>query len=85
MRSALPLLVMLCSCACASIKPAIATIDDVASDLCVLFAVDNESELGGLTPAQFCSIKENVQPFIDEALAAQQAGGSLALQRTDGK
>jgi len=64
--------------ACAGFKSVIRTADDIASDLCVLFAVDNKSDIAeryNLTPQQWCAVKENFQPFIDDVLQLRRTQG----------
>lgn len=68
----------------ATAKNAGRTINDVAGILCELFAVDaSEEVLGGLTVGAYCGIHKNLKPFLDEALAAQQAA-ALRVSREDG-
>lgn len=59
------------------------TIVDVGGELCELFGQENEAELEGLSPAEFCAIADNVKPFIDAALSAQQTAGAMALGRDE--
>ena len=67
---------------CAALKPIARTINDVGNVLCELFAVDqSEEQRDGLSPSQWCAIKEHVDPFIAEALAAKQAAGLTAMSR----
>jgi hypothetical protein len=64
---------------CAEALPIIRTILDVATILCEVTAEEQpKDELGGLTPAQWCSIPENVQPFLDGAKAAQEEAAGKA-------
>jgi len=70
-------IIALACAGCAGAKPILRTIDDAATTLCLLAAAEQPSEkIGGMTPEQWCAIKENFQPFIDEALAAQKAAAS---------
>lgn len=62
-------------------KPFVRTINDAATTLCRLFAAEHEDQLGGMTAADFCSVKENLDPFIDAALSAKQTAGSMAVSR----
>lgn len=66
---------------CATVRSTIRTINDIAGDACVLFASDHEHELEGLTPAEFCAIQDNLDPFIDHITAAQQSAGRVAVGR----
>lgn len=60
-------------------KSAIKTIDDIASDLCMFAASEQPQEaLGGFSPGDFCKVKDNLQPFIDEALAAKMAASQAS-------
>jgi hypothetical protein len=66
-------------CQCAAFKNTVRTINDIASDLCMLVAVDQEAEdLDGLSPSAWCAIQENLAPFIDAALSAQQDAAGQA-------
>ncbi len=59
--------------------PIVKTMDDIATDLCMFAASEQEQEaLAGLSPADFCRVKDHLQPFIDEALAAKRAAGQAA-------
>lgn len=69
---------------CASWKAVGKTADDAAAILCNLYAVENEDALG-LGPADFCAIKENLQPFIDQALAAKREAGFQLARETPGE
>lgn len=70
---------------CAALKTIVRTIDDIAEDACVLFATQNAGEhterLQGLSPAEFCDIKENLDPFIEHITRAQQTAGGMAVSR----
>jgi hypothetical protein len=57
------------------------TLNDAADIACTLFATDHTAELQGLTPRQFCDIKHNFDPFLDEILSAQRVAGTrLGIQ-----
>lgn len=58
------------------------TINDAAGILCNLFAADHPDDLAGMTPVEWCAVHDNLKPFIDEALAAQQVAGRQSLQRS---
>ena len=62
-------------------KPFVRTISDAATTLCNLFGQEHPDQLGGMTAADFCSVKENLDPFIDAALAAKQTAGAMAVSR----
>ena len=65
---------------CAWFKGAVHTAADAARVLCELWAQDNESQLK-LSPSDFCAVAENIQPFIDAALAAKRdAGGTVGAR-----
>jgi hypothetical protein len=66
---------------CSFLKDAGRTIHDAATILCRLFAEENQKELAGITPQQFCAAEENLRPFIDEALKAKQTAGGTALSQ----
>jgi hypothetical protein len=56
-------------------KPIARTIADAARLLCELGVAEEPPEtLQGLSPAAFCAVEDNVRPFVDAALAAQQMG-----------
>lgn len=71
---------------CTAVKNVVRTIDDVASDLCLLTATEVPPEqLQGFNPKEWCQVKEHLQPFIDEALSAQRAaagGAGLSLKES---
>ncbi len=76
------LAVFLSSCAAwQKAKPFVRTINDAATTLCHLFAAEHEDQLGGMTATDFCSVKENLDPFIDAALSAKQTAGAMAVSR----
>jgi len=57
---------------CGAIKPIIRTIVDIATLLCENAASEQPiSALQGKTPQQFCKVKANVQPFIDQVKYAK--------------
>lgn len=68
--------------ACAAVKPVLRTIDDVAQDLCMIFAAENEDALG-ISPGDFCEAKQHLQPFIDQVLAAKQTAGGMATAKPE--
>ena len=59
------------------------TLNDAASVLCELFATD-QGEALGMSPVEWCSVKENLDPFLDEILAAQRNATAMSLNRTSG-
>lgn len=63
---------------CATVKHVARTINDAADIACTLFAADHEAELQGLSPRQWCDIKRNFDPFLEEILQAQRAAGAKA-------
>jgi hypothetical protein len=70
--------------ACAAVKGVVRTLNDIAKDLCALTASEqlerDGAALDGLSVAQWCDIKENLDPFIDEVLKAQKlAAGQAGL------
>ena len=62
-------------------KPFVRTINDAATTLCNLFGQEHPEQLAGVSAADFCSVKENLDPFIDAALAAKQTAGVMAVSR----
>jgi hypothetical protein len=65
---------------CAAFKKVVRTVNDIATDLCWIAAADHPDQLGGLTPAAWCAIKENIDPFINHVLQAKQDhDGKLGL------
>jgi hypothetical protein len=76
----LALLALLPGCAAfQSAKPVLRTVDDVATNLCALFFADRESISVEDAARTFCRTKRQLQPWIDEVLAAQQAAGLQAV------
>jgi hypothetical protein len=65
----------------ATIKDIGRTINDAADIACTLFAAEHTDALQSLTPRQWCDLKENFDPFLDEILSAQRAAGArLGIQ-----
>ncbi len=74
------LVVTLIACG-ASIRDIGHTINDAADIACTLFAAQHVEELNELTPRQWCDIKSNFDPFLEEILQAQRvAGAKLGIQ-----
>lgn len=71
---ALILVTLLTVVGCAAFKKVVRTANSVATDLCWIFAADHKDALGGLAPAAWCGIKENLDPFIEYILKAQNDG-----------
>jgi len=64
---------------CSSVKPILNTVNDAARIICELAAAEHaDSERAGLTAQQWCAIRKNLDPFIEEALRAQRAGAEKA-------
>lgn len=70
---------------CGTLKDIGRTVNDAASILCNVFAVEMQDAdpdlLGSLSPADYCAIQDNLSPFIDQALAAKNAAGQLSVAR----
>lgn len=65
---------------CTLVRPVVRTVNDIARDLCTLTVMEQTDQIQGLTPAEFCEMRDNVAPFIDEIMAAKRtAGGELGL------
>lgn len=60
---------------CAAWKPVARTVTDLASVVCEGLAAENQEQLQGLSPADWCAIQRNLDPFIDAVLAAKQKAG----------
>jgi hypothetical protein len=70
---------------CAAAKGVARTVNDAARILCELVAAEQpQDELAGLSPGEWCAIKKNLDPFIEEALKAQKAGAHRAGLRRAG-
>jgi len=76
--SVLALLLATFAFACGTLKDAGRTANDAASILCELFAAENQQAVG-MSPGDWCKLHDNLEPFIDQALAAKQAAGAAAL------
>lgn len=69
---ALGMLVFIICISCAALKSTLRTIDDVATDLCMIVATEQDpKDLQGMSPSQWCAIHDNLKPFIDAALSAK--------------
>lgn len=79
------LLVCVCVAGCAWLKQAGRTIKDVAETLCILTASEqDEAKLGGMDPEAWCEVEENLSPFLDLVLSAQeQAAGKAGFALPD--
>ncbi len=69
---------------CDTLKDIGRTANDAAEILCELFAAENPEALGGIDPIAWCSVRDNLDPFIEEILAAQRNATALSLNRTSG-
>jgi len=78
--AALILVALLSVAGCAAFKKVARTANSVATDLCWIFAADHQDELGGIAPAAWCAIKENLDPFIEYILKAQNDGVSEPIE-----
>jgi hypothetical protein len=61
---------------CAATKSVARTLNDVARNLCMLTASDYGEEKLGMTPKDWCDVRENLDPFIREVTSAQAAAVS---------
>lgn len=64
---------------CAEAKPYLRTADDVASSLCAIFFSEQQGLSVEEAAAKFCQTKDQLQPWIDEVLAAKRQAGIQAL------
>lgn len=69
---------------CAEARPILRTVDDVAKNLCALFYAEKQSLSVEDAARSFCRTRDAWEPWIDEALRAQQAGGAVATSRDAG-
>lgn len=64
----------------ADAKPVVRTADDLAQQACALFF----GQKMGISPEDafraYCAARKDFAPFIDPVLAAEQQGGTLALE-----
>lgn len=73
--------------ACAGLKTVLRTADDIATDLCMLFATDNAEDLAerySMSPREWCAVKDNFQPFIDDVLKLRREQGIEMGARING-
>ncbi len=70
--------------ACAGLKKAVLTADDVAAQL---LCAQNTSELKGITVDEardsYCSTRETWRPWLDAVLRARRAGAAMAAGKPD--
>ena len=64
---------------CATMKNIGRTTNDIARALCSVFAAENEDQLQGFSPDEWCAVHENLQPFVEYIVSAKQAAGAAAL------
>ena len=65
---------------CAAFKKVVRSVNHIATDLCWIFAEEHPDQLGGLLPSDWCSVKENIDPFIDYVLKASQDGATTCQE-----
>lgn len=64
--------------ACADVKPVARTVNDVARDLCAMFFSERQGISFDDAARGICATREVLDPFIREALRAQQIAGAAA-------
>lgn len=64
-------------CTGGSYRPIARTVVDIAIAACESFAAQDEGNLGGLRPSDWCAIASNAQPFIDGLLSASHKAGLM--------
>lgn len=57
---------------CAATKAVVRSVNDIARQLCELTAAESGDKLG-MTPEEWCAVRENLDPFIREVTSAQSA------------
>ena len=75
MRRALSLvavLSLLVAVACAEVKPVARTAVDIARDFCVMTVAERNGISVEEAVKQFCATEEQLDPWLDELLAAKQ-------------
>jgi predicted small secreted protein len=85
MRSLIVIVLALALTSCGTIKQIGRTIQDVAQALCLVAASEQPKDaLGGMSAEDWCSIEENLRPFLDAALSAkQEAEGKAGFSRSE--
>jgi hypothetical protein len=64
---------------CGWLGSAIRTTIDIARCLCEVVAAEQpEGELAGMSPEEWCEVRENLEPFIDEVTRAKAAASRKA-------
>lgn len=66
---------------CASMKPVVRTVDDLAREACNFYFSDRMGISLEDAARTYCKVREDWAPFIDPLLRAQEEGGELAAQR----
>lgn len=69
--------------ACASVKPIARTVFDVAELLCALHFSEKRSISVEEAGEAFCATREQLDPWLDEALAAKRRGALKLEQAID--
>lgn len=68
---------------CGTLKDAGRTLNDAASIMCNVFAVElsevDPERLGGMSATDYCAIHDNLRPFIDQALSVKNAAVAASL------
>ncbi len=69
--------------ACGTLKDAGRSLNDAASIMCNVFAVElsevDPERLGGKSATDYCAIHDNLSPFIDQALSVKNAAVAASL------
>ena len=59
------------------------TVTDIATALCEEAAAENVQALGGISVQKWCTIEENIAPFIDAVvMSKQKASEKAGLKKT---
>lgn len=81
MTALLALLLVVALPGCASWKPVARTADGIAESLCAHFFGEKQGISLEEAADQFCATREDLEPWIDQVLAAKQKAGKAALAR----
>lgn len=68
--------------ACSSWKPVARTVNDVAGELCSIFFAERQGISIEDAARTFCRTRDQLEPWIDQVLAAKQAASKAALERS---
>jgi hypothetical protein len=66
---------------CAEMKPIVRSVHDLAQHACALFFSERQGLSAEDAAREFCRTEQQLRPWLEQMLAAQQAAGAQALSQ----